>query len=97
MSIFYRFIIHLLTYPRAQIELAQRLLRPEAVASRLPGVRREKVNYISPGPNDIWHIDSHIKLEPFGIEIYAAIDGYSRYIVWIYVSISARTTVGVLS
>ena len=36
-----------------------------------------------------------MKLEPFGIEIYAAIDGYSRYIVWPYVGVSARTAVSV--
>jgi hypothetical protein len=36
-----------------------------------------------------------MKLEPFGIEIYAAIDGYSRFIVWIYVGVSARTAISV--
>jgi transposase InsO family protein len=37
-----------------------------------------------------------MKLQPFGIEIYAAIDGYSRYIVWVYIGISARTAISVL-
>jgi hypothetical protein len=36
-----------------------------------------------------------MKLEAFGIEIYAAIDGYSRYILWIYVGVSARTGISV--
>ena len=36
-----------------------------------------------------------MKLEPFGIEIYAAVDAYSRYIIWTYVGISARTAVSV--
>ncbi|KAF3007045.1 hypothetical protein E8E15_001690, partial [Penicillium rubens] len=62
----------------AQIETVYHLLRPDAIEGRLPGRRRERVNYISPGPNDVWHVDGHMKLEPFGIEIYAAIDGYSR-------------------
>lgn len=66
------------------------------VKSRLPGARRERVNYISLGPNDVWYVDGYMKLEPFGIEIYAAIDGYSRYIVWIYAGVSARTGVSVL-
>jgi hypothetical protein len=51
---------------------------------------------MSLGPNDVWYIDGYMKLEPFGIEIYAIIDGYSRYIVWIYVGITARTAVSVL-
>jgi hypothetical protein len=29
------------------------------------------------------------------MEIYAAIDGYSRYIIWGYVGISARTSISV--
>ena len=37
-----------------------------------------------------------MKLQPYGIEVYAAIDAYSRYIVWIYVGISARTQVSVV-
>lgn len=37
-----------------------------------------------------------MKLEPFGIEIYAAIDGYSRYMIWVYTGVSARTAVSVM-
>jgi hypothetical protein len=37
-----------------------------------------------------------MKLEPWGIEIYAAIDAYSRHIVWIYVGITARTQISTL-
>jgi hypothetical protein len=40
-------------------------------------------------------MDGHIKLSGYGIEIYAAIDGYSRYILWIYVSISTRIAISV--
>jgi hypothetical protein len=79
-----------------QISNVYRLLRPDVIEGRLPGRRRKRVNYISLGPNDMWHVDGHVKLEPFGIEIYAAIDGYSRFLVWIYVGISARTVVSVL-
>jgi hypothetical protein len=38
-----------------------------------------------------------MKLAQFGVEVYAAIDGYSRYILWIYVGISTRTAVSVLA
>lgn len=81
---------------RAQIEIVYHLLRPEVIEGRLPGRRRARINYVSPGPNDVWHVDGHMKLEPFGIEIYAAIDGYSRFIVWVYIGVSARTAVSVL-
>ena len=41
-------------------------------------------------------MDGYLKLAPYGIEIYAAIDAYSRYILWIYVGITSRTAVSVL-
>jgi hypothetical protein len=37
-----------------------------------------------------------MKLTPYGIEIYAAIDAYSRYVVWIYVGVSGMTAVSVV-
>ncbi|KAL4766702.1 hypothetical protein BDW60DRAFT_221101 [Aspergillus nidulans var. acristatus] len=38
----------------------------------------------------------YLKLASYGIEVYAAIDAYSRYILWIYIGISTRTAVSVL-
>ncbi|KAL4972933.1 hypothetical protein BDW66DRAFT_169115 [Aspergillus desertorum] len=38
----------------------------------------------------------YLKLAPYGIEIYAAVDAYSRYIIWIYIGISSRTAVSIL-
>ena len=49
-----------------------------------------------PGPDYLWSIDGYMKLEPFGIEIYAGIDAYSRNIIWCYVGITARTAVSVV-
>ncbi|XP_046579233.1 uncharacterized protein LOC124286835 [Haliotis rubra] len=43
-------------------------------------LRREYFNY---GPNFLWHMDSYDKLKPYGICINGAIDGFSRYIVWL--------------
>jgi hypothetical protein len=40
-------------------------------------------------------MDGYMKVWPFGIEIYAAIDGYSCFILWIYVGISTRTAISV--
>lgn len=51
--------------------------------------------YVPLGPNDIWHVGGHMKLEPFGIEISAAIDGYSRYVMWVYIGVSGRSAVSV--
>ena len=52
--------------------------------------------YIVPGPDYIWSIDRYCKLEYWGIEIYAAIDAYSRYIVWVYIGVTNRTGISVL-
>ena len=54
---------------------------------------RKRGTYIVPGPNYICSIDGHIKLRQYGIEIYGAIDAYSRYFPWMYVGVSAATAV----
>lgn len=41
-------------------------------------------------------MDGYLKLEQYGIEIYAAIDAHSRYITWVYVGITGRTSVSIL-
>lgn len=48
-----------------------------------------------PGPNFLWSVDGYCKLSKVGIEIYAGIDAYSRYIIWIYVGITNRTAVSI--
>jgi hypothetical protein len=62
------------------------------------GVRRRLTQSIRvrrklriPGPNFMWSIDAHDKLERFGFEIYAGIDAYARYITWCYCGVSAHT------
>ncbi|KAL4872283.1 hypothetical protein BDV12DRAFT_183231 [Aspergillus spectabilis] len=71
-------------------------LAPTAVRRRLCDLQHHHGAYIVPGPNFIWSIDGYLKLAPYGIEIYAAIDAYSRYIIWVYVGVSACTAVSVL-
>lgn len=44
--------------------------------------RRE---YLSPGPNFVWHLDGYDKLKPFGFSIHACIDGFSRNLMWLEV------------
>ena len=59
-------------------------------------MQRHRGEYIVPGPNYLWSLDGYCKFDRFGFEIYAAIDAYSRYIVWVYVGVSARTSISVL-
>lgn len=73
-----------------------RTLVPDAIERRIRNMQRHRGEYIVPGPNFIWSLDGYMKLAPYGIEVYAAIDAYSRYIIWIYVGVSARTAVSVL-
>lgn len=59
-------------------------------------MQRRRGVYTVPGPNFLWSIDGYLKLVLYSIEIYAGIDAYSWYIIWIYVGITARTEVSVL-
>ena len=43
----------------------------------------------------MWSVDGHDKLSLYNIQIYAGIDAYSCFIVWIYVRISACTAISV--
>lgn len=52
--------------------------------------------YNPPGPNWVWHIDGHDKLNFWGIQIYFAVDAYSRFIIWWYVGIENRTRLSVV-
>ena len=42
-------------------------------------------------------MDAYCKLEFCGIQIYSAIDVYSRQIMWLYVGLTGRTAVSVLA
>ena len=68
-----------------------RTINPEGVERRKRDLQRHRGEYLVPGPNFIWSIDGYDKLKPYGIEIYACIDAYSRYIVWVYIGISNAT------
>jgi hypothetical protein len=80
---------------RDRLFSALKQLDPEGIHARRQGLQRKKGAYIVSGPNRVWSVDGYCKLEPFGIEIYACIDAYSRYIIWIYAGITGRTAVSV--
>lgn len=94
---------HLYTYFRRRgitislhdIMLAMRKIDPEGVRARLARKTRKRKKFLVAGPDAIWSINTHCKLEFCGIQIYAVINAYSRKLLWIYVGVSSRTVVSV--
>ena len=81
------------------VEQALRLLDPVGTEERRPGPRRRRRKggeFIVRGPDRLWCIDGHDKFRNYGIFIYAAIDAYSRKIIWFYIGTDNRLGVGVL-
>jgi hypothetical protein len=73
-----------------------RALDPANVRHRKPGMTTiTRGEYICAGPDDVWSIDGYDKLKRWGINIYGAIDAYSRRLIWVYTGISNRTQVSV--
>lgn len=59
-------------------------LDPIGVSCRSAHRFRRRI-YLSKGPNFIWHLDGYDKLKPYGLAIHAAIDGWSRKLLWLAV------------
>ena len=89
-------LIHLWLFRDCLFNLYRHLVS-ECVAQRRSDVQRKKRQYITSGSNYVWFVDDHDKLKEFEFEIYAEIDAYSRYIIWFYVEIFARTAVSALT
>jgi len=77
--------------PERPLFKAVQEMYPQECRARLDAIRRRRGGFTLPGPNCVWSVDGYCKLERFGFEIYAAIDAYSRYILWAFVGDSART------
>ncbi|KXJ05230.1 hypothetical protein AC249_AIPGENE17476 [Exaiptasia diaphana] len=58
---------------------------PNGVDSRKAHKLKRRV-YHSLGPNSAWHADGYDKLKPYGFPIHACIDGFSRKVIWLYVT-----------
>ncbi|KAJ6436054.1 dynamin family domain-containing protein [Purpureocillium lavendulum] len=82
--------------PRDPLFEMYKIMFPNKVEMRKRMMRRKKGQFLVPGPNYQWCIDGHDKLKAYGFEIYAAIDAYSRNIIWLYVGHSATTALSVL-
>ena len=63
----------------------------DEVERRRQHADRRRGGWCPPGPNFIWCFDGYMKLQLWGIEVYAGIDAYSRCIVWAHVGYSAKT------
>ena len=48
--------------------------------------RLKRRTYQNAGPNHSWHCDGYDKLKPYGFPIHGCIDGWSRKIMWLYVT-----------
>ncbi|KAF6238719.1 hypothetical protein HO173_003225 [Letharia columbiana] len=81
---------------RDDIMYGLRVVDPAGVSRRYQKKQHRRKKFLVEGPNAIWSLDAHCKVEIVGIQIYAVIDAYSRKIIWIYVGISARTAVSVV-
>ncbi|KAB8212699.1 hypothetical protein BDV33DRAFT_211000 [Aspergillus novoparasiticus] len=89
------FRMHGYNITRDRLFAAIRKLDTAGVSRRLYDLQRHRGAYIVPGPNYLWSVDGYRKLQFWGIEVYAAIDAYSRYIIWIYVGVSNHTAVSI--
>jgi hypothetical protein len=82
---------------QTDISAAQQRLDPAEVASHIPDLRHARQeNYTTSGPNFLWCLGGYDKLTQYGIEIYAAVDAYSRKIIWFYCGNNNRTPISVL-
>ena len=89
-SLSYRSVWHALQrkgirVPRSVVEEIVRELDPDGVEAR-KAHRLRRRQYICPGPNKVWHADGYDKIKPFGFPIHGCINGYSRKVLWLYVT-----------
>lgn len=69
---------------RETVRVTLKALDPDGVELRKSKKLKRRL-YYSRGPNWVWHLDGYDKLKPYGFSIHAAIDGYSRRVLWLSV------------
>ena len=67
---------HRLVVGKENVRELLNILDPEEVELRTRR-RLKRRQYITKGPNHLWHIDGYDKLKPFGFCIHGAIHGFS--------------------
>ncbi len=74
------------------VQEAMKLINAYFNIQRQPGMKSlRRPEAIYHGNDYCWSIDGHDKLKAYGIEIYGAVDAYSRRILWFYVGITNGT------
>ena len=73
---------HHLTVTAETVRQVLCVLDRQGVAQRSRRSIRRRI-YSNPGPNFAIHMDGWDKLKPYGVSIHAAIDGFSRRIIWL--------------
>ena len=86
-----------ITVSRPMIYQVVKELDEEGYKRRKHNFQRRKKEMIIKGPDWSWALDQHDKIAFWGFQIYAAIDGFSRKVIWVYVGISNRTPYSVLA
>jgi hypothetical protein len=82
--------------PQNPLRQVMRELDPRGVESRMFASNMRRGEMQVAGPSQVFSVDGYDKLKDFGFEIYAFIDGYSRYVPQVYIGIDNRTAVSVL-
>ncbi|EDO46160.1 predicted protein [Nematostella vectensis] len=71
--------------PRVVVQEMLKEIDPNGVELRKAHKLKRRV-YRSLGPNSTWHADGYDKLKPYGFPMHACIDGFSRKVIWLYVT-----------
>lgn len=67
---------------RETVRIILAALDPDGVASRRQRRLRRR-QYVSKGPNYLYHVDGWDKLKRYGLCVHGCIDGFSRRIMWL--------------
>ena len=71
--------------PRLVVQQLMQEMDPEGVQARKANELRRR-QYHSPAPHSVWHADGYDKLKLYGLPMHGCIDGFSRKVIWLYVT-----------
>lgn len=74
-----------LRVPRIVVQEILKEIDPEGTEMRRAHRLKRRV-YHNPGPNYAWHCDGYDKLKPYGFPVHGCVDGWSRKVLWLYVT-----------
>ena len=77
--------LKVLRVPGIVVQEILKEIDPEGTEMRRAHRLKRRV-YHNPGPNYAWHCDGYDKLKPYGFPIHGCVDGWSRKVLWLYVT-----------